>query len=136
VKKKCSDKAGPCKSNSGVSRCKSPHTKSQFSAKAGPKTTGEDPESSPPPTPLADGKKNKKNKKMRTSYTDDDRILPNIAKFAMIRKQQIVFEAIMPFGISCVDGGADIDNINVVVLVVSRPSHALKTQPPPRLTQR
>ena len=42
----------------------------------------------------------------------------------------------MPFGISCVDGGADIDNINVVVLVVSRPSHALKTQPPLRLPQR
>ena len=42
----------------------------------------------------------------------------------------------MTFGISCVGGGAAIDNIDVVVLVVSRPSHALKMQPPPRLPQR
>ena len=39
-----------------------------------------------------------------------------------------VFEAIVPFGISCVGGGADINNSDVVILVVSGPSHTLKIQ--------
>ena len=34
----------------------------------------------------------------------------------------------MPFGISCVGGGADINNSDVVILVVSGPSHTLKIQ--------